>query len=115
MTMKPKKIDLFEIYTKLLNIFENCIHKNDILKVRIMCQEIARIQDFAPFTPELLGALRDPGRKGQLASRGGRLASQNFLRYLTRLVFQNLTALSHVGLDISKTGSCGSFCIKSFF
>ena len=57
---EAKKIDLFEIYTKLLNIFENCIHKNDILKVRIMCQEIARIQDFAPFTPELLGALRDP-------------------------------------------------------
>jgi hypothetical protein len=52
---EAKKIDLFEIYTKLLNIFENCIHKNDILKVRIMCQEIARIQDFAPFTPELLG------------------------------------------------------------
>jgi hypothetical protein len=47
-------------FTQNIEIFENCIHKNDILKAKIMCQDIARIQDFAPFTPELLGALSGP-------------------------------------------------------
>ena len=63
--------------------FENCVQKIDFLEVRIYSQETARMQDFAPFSPELLGALsgpQTPGRKGHLASRGGTLASQVFLR-----------------------------------
>jgi len=90
------KIDLVRLEAEHTAKKKNCIHKNDIFKVRIMCQEIARIQDFAPFTPELLGALsgpQNPGRKGHLTSRGGRLASQVFPQNLTHLVFQNLTAL----------------------
>jgi len=40
-----------------------------------MCQEMARMQDFAPFTPELLGALSSPptpGHKDHLASEVGK-------------------------------------------
>ena len=45
---------------------ENLRQKNDKFYAEIMSQEIARTQDFASFTPELLGALsgpQTPGRK----------------------------------------------------
>jgi hypothetical protein len=40
---------------------ENNHNKNHIFfKSEIRCQEKPRMQDFSPFTPELLGALSDP-------------------------------------------------------
>jgi hypothetical protein len=36
------------------------------LKLRFMCQDMPRMQDFAPFTPELL----TPSRKDHLVSEG---------------------------------------------
>jgi hypothetical protein len=33
------------------------VKKTYYLRLRFMCQDISRMQDFAPFTPELLGAL----------------------------------------------------------
>jgi hypothetical protein len=42
-----------------------------------MCQDIPRMQDFAPFTSELMGALsgpRTPGRKDHLTSEVGKPA-----------------------------------------
>ena len=32
--------------------FENCVQKIDFLEVRIYSQETARMQDFAPFSPD---------------------------------------------------------------
>jgi hypothetical protein len=47
---------------------ENNHNKNHIFfKSEIRCQEKPRMQDFSPFTPELLGVLSDPqtpGHKG---------------------------------------------------
>jgi hypothetical protein len=34
--------------------------KTYYLKLRFMCQDMPRMQDFAPFTPELLGAAKGP-------------------------------------------------------
>ena len=34
--------------------------KKTYLKLRFMCQDMPRMQDFSPFTPELLGAFRPP-------------------------------------------------------
>ena len=42
-----------------------------------MCQDMPRMQDFAPFTPELLRALgAPPGRKDHLVSEVGKPALQ---------------------------------------
>jgi hypothetical protein len=45
-----------------------------------MCQDMPRMQDFAPFTPELLRALgAPPGRKDHLVSEVGKPALQAWL------------------------------------
>jgi hypothetical protein len=52
------------------------------LKLRFMCQDMPRMQDFAPFTTELLGAISgplSPGHKDYLASEVGKSASRAWL------------------------------------
>ena len=39
--------------------------KNQIFQTEISCLQIARMQDFAPNTPELLGALSGPQTPGR--------------------------------------------------
>ena len=56
---------------------KNFSKTNLYLKLRFMCQDMPRMQDFAPFTPELLRALgAPPGRKDHLVSEVGKPALQ---------------------------------------
>jgi hypothetical protein len=58
---------------------KNFSKKNYYLKLRFMCQDMPRMQDFALFTPELLGAAegpQTPGHKDNLASEVGKPTSR---------------------------------------
>jgi len=50
------------------------VKKMSSLKHQIMSLEMPRMQDFTPFTPELLGALSGPWPHGHLALRGVEVA-----------------------------------------
>ena len=55
--------------------FEISTQKSGIFEVEIRCQESATMQDFAPFTPELLGALSGPQTPGRKVRRPHAVAS----------------------------------------
>jgi hypothetical protein len=39
-----------------LGVFVKNVQKNKYLRQQILCQEMARMQDFVPSTPEVLGS-----------------------------------------------------------
>ena len=56
---------------------KNSVKKKYYLKLRFMCQDMPTMQDFAPFTPQLLEAISGPptpGRKDNFASEVGKPA-----------------------------------------
>ena len=55
---------------------KNFSKKNYYLKLRFMCQDMPRMQDFVPFTPELLEVLSDPKTPGHKTCEVGKHASQ---------------------------------------
>jgi hypothetical protein len=57
---------------------KNFSKKTYYLKLRFMCQDMPRMQDFAPFTPELLGALSGPRLQGPPRKKRVWLDNLNF-------------------------------------
>jgi hypothetical protein len=57
-----------KMFTSRFLMFENVPYKIVFSRCQIRVQESARMQDFAPFTPELTGALSFPQTPGRTAT-----------------------------------------------